>query len=264
MRTWITVKFRLLLLLLGLSPAVGTAANLLERALDEREAGNAEAIASQKRIDSLADETDSLLQQYRTTLHQIADLRAYNQQLQGLRTNQGNDLASLERRLAGVSVANRHLLPLVRHMIEVLEKFLERDIPFLAEERQKRLQDLKQLVDRSDVSLQEKYRRVLKAYQIEADYGGSLEAYSGERRSNGKSQVVDFLRIGRLALFYASLDRNETGYWDPSQARWKTLPKKYNQAVHLGLRMARKEIPPDFVKLPIATARRPSAGALHD
>ncbi|MGH8626693.1 MAG: DUF3450 family protein, partial [Gammaproteobacteria bacterium] len=107
-------------------------------------------------------------------------------------------------------------------------------------------------------------RRVLEAYQIEADYGGSLEAYSGERRSNGKSQVVDFLRIGRLGFFFASLDRNETGYWDPSQARWKTLPKKYNQAVHLGLQMARKEIPPDFVKLPIATARRPSAGVPHD
>ncbi|MGH6636246.1 MAG: DUF3450 domain-containing protein [Gammaproteobacteria bacterium] len=256
--TYITGTFRLLLLVVVLFPIVGTAATLLEKALDEREAGNAEAIASQKRIDALANEADSLLQEYRTTLHQIADLRVYNQQLQRLRANQKNDRASLERRLAGVSVANRRVLPLVLHMIEVLEQFLERDFPFLPEERKSRVQNLKQLMERSDVSLQEKYRRVLEAYQIEADYGLSIEAYQGEKRLNGKSQVVDFLRIGRLALFYASLDRNETGYWDPSQARWKPLPKDYNQAVHLGLSIARKEIPPDFIPLPIATPLRPS------
>lgn len=251
----------LLLALLSLCSPCG-AANPLADALNEREAAHAAAIASQQRIDLAGEEMESSVPERRAALDQIADLRVYNGELQALLADQGKELSSLERRLSGVAIAGEQTPSLIMRMIEALERFLAQDIPFLSEERKERLQRLKRLVKRPDIAPQEKYRSVLETYRIELDYGRTIQAYSGQRRVKGDSRLVDFLRIGRLALFYASPDGDETGYWDRSAGGWRSLPQEYQQAVRLGLRMARKEIPPDFIKLPIVTARQ-EATAVH-
>lgn len=229
------------------------AANALDSAIDERVAGQKEAIASQKRIDKLAGQTWSMLLEFRQTNQRLADLRLYHRQLLREVENQRKELASLERQLANVHVTNRRLVPLMLRMVEVLEQFIVLDMPFLLQERKARLENLKRLMDRADVSLPEKYRRILEAYQIETDYGRTIEAYTGERRLDGQAQAVNFLRVGRVALLYESLDREETGYWDRTEHNWKALPKEYNRAIHRGLRIARNEIPPDLINLPMFT-----------
>lgn len=230
------------------------AADPVDAALDVREAGNQAAIASQQRINSLADQADSMLQEYRTTNNQLADLRVYNDQLERLVASQREELGALDRQLVGVHVTNRKVMPLMSRMVEVLEEFIALDTPFLHGERRRRLEDLKKLLDRADIELQDKYRRVLEAYQIEVDYGRTIEAYTGERQLNGQVQSVNFLRIGRVALFYASLDGSEGGYWDTSDESWKALPKKYNRSINQGLRIARNELPPDLINLPISAS----------
>ena len=61
------------------------------------------------------------------------------------------------------------------------------------------------MMERSDVSSAEKFRRVIEAYQIENDYGRTIEAYKGTVPINGNPQEVDFLRIGRVSLAYQSV-----------------------------------------------------------
>lgn len=247
-------------------------ADPVDAALDAREAGNKAAIVSQQRIDSYADQAQRMVQEYRTMNNQIADLRIYNDQLERLVANQRTELASLEKQTAGVDVTNRKIMPLLLRMVEVLDEFVRLDIPFLKTERTTRLQDLKALMDRSDVSIADKYRRVLEAYQIEIDYGRTIEAYTGERQTDGQAQSVNFLRLGRVALFYSSIDGEQTGYWDPGARGWKRLPKKYARPINRGLRIARNELPPDLINLPIAPAhqtkgigasQRPKAITLH-
>jgi len=85
------------------------------------------------------------------------------------------------------------------------------------------------MMPRADVTVSEKYRRIVEAYQLEMEYGRTIEAYRGER--DGKT--VDFLRVGRVGLMYQSPDGKETGYWDAQRkpgCRMTTTPTAYVKA----------------------------------
>ena len=76
-------------------------------------------------------------------------------------------------------------------------------------------------MDRADVTISEKYRRIVEAYQVEMDYGRTIEAYEGELASEGGDpRTVQFLRVGRVTLLYQTLDGRETGYWDADRKAW--------------------------------------------
>ena len=66
---------------------------------------------------------------------------------------------------------------------------------------------------------------------------------------------VDFLRIGRVALLYQTHDGAITGAWDNAARAWVDLQAGvYHSAVAKGLRMARKQLAPDLLTLPVVAA----------
>lgn len=209
------------------------------------------AAKSQKTVDTLDDETRRLLAQYREATLELDELNAYNGQLERMVANQIRETATLNKELQEIEVTKRHFVPLMLRMVEVLETFITLDTPFLTEERAQRLAQLKSLMDRTDVSLAEKYRRVMEAYQVEMGYGHTVEAYRGVVTIDEQPRTVDFLRFGRLGLYYQSFDQQQVGYWDRAQQNWQPLPTHYANAIAQGLRIARKQAPPDLVPLPI-------------
>ena len=208
------------------------------------------SIDVQKRINELDDATRAMLNDYRQTTQQIQDLAAYNEQLSKLVATQKVELADYERQFEDLEITKRRILPLIVRMIDVLEKFVSVDIPFLEKERTMRIAELRKLMERPDVATSEKYRRVSEAYQIELEYGHNIEAYEGEMENNGESRTVNFLRFGRLGLYYMSLDGLDIGYWDNTQDKWVPLGAEYRQPLDRGIRIARKQLPPDLI-LPI-------------
>jgi len=139
-------------------------------------------------------------------------------------------------------------------MLKSLENFVQLDIPFLKTERTKRVKDLKSMMDRSDVTTSEKYRRILEAYTIENAYGRSVEVYRDLQEVDGKELTVDVLRVGRISLIYQTLDGEKGAYWSKNQKRWIELPSKYNKAVAVGIKVAREHAAPNFVITMIAGA----------
>src|SRR3546814_4645599 len=91
-------------------------------------------------------------------------------------------------------ISQEAVTPQMSRMVEVLGEFIAADLPCLPEERADRLAGLQDLLPRADVSLAEKYRRILEAYQIESDYGRTLEAWRGELPGDAESRSVEFLR----------------------------------------------------------------------
>jgi hypothetical protein len=142
-------------------------------------------------------------------------------------------------------------------MIETLDQFVKLDVPFLMEERSKRLATLKDIMNRADVSTAEKYRRLLEAYAIEMEYGRTSDATEGKLGEGEAARTVNFLRIGRTALMYQTLDGDETGYWDVDQKTW-VEDNGYSDDVEHGLKVARKQTAPDLI---IAPVRAPEAAA---
>jgi hypothetical protein len=230
------------------------AAGALEEAIDTQVNTDQAAQQSQQRIDELADGTTDMVAEYREVLQQTQSLKAYNDQLETLVSSQRSELTSIAEQLKNIETTQRDIVPLMTQMIDVLEQFVALDLPFLQEERTNRIVALKTMMGRADVSLSEKYRRIMEAYQVETEYGRTIEAYQAELPTNGDKRTVDFLRIGRTSLYYLTLDGREAGIWDAASQSWQTLPDSYLQAVADGLKVARKQLPPDLLVLPVQTA----------
>ena len=47
--------------------------------------------------------------------------------------------------------------------------------------------------------------------------------YEGEMDINGETRTVSFLRVGRVALVYQTLDGEESGAWDQAQGQFVDL-----------------------------------------
>ena len=242
------------IMLLTAIPVMTTYAGSLEHAIDTQVKSDTAAQQSQQQIDTLADETVQMLAEYREVLRQTNSLRAYNDQLDKLVTSQQKELDSIGLQLRNIETTRRDIVPLMVQMIDVMTDFVALDIPFLPDERQARLVQLQTLMERADVTLAEKYRRILEAYQVETEYGRTIEAYQGEITIESDTRTVDFLRIGRVSLYYSTLDGLEVGMWDQESNQWQRLDNEYLRDISQGLKIARKELPPDLLILPVKTA----------
>jgi hypothetical protein len=214
---------------------------------------NDDSAASQDRVDDMASDIDSMTTKYRAALANVDQLGVYNRQLETLIDGQEEEMASLRRQIDEVTVIGRQVMPHMERMIDTLAKFVELDLPFLLQERRARVQDLRDIMTRADITISERYRRIMEAYQIENEYGRTIEAYQGTLDRNGSSRTVDFLRVGRNALLYQTLDGLESGVWDARGGRWDDAGD-YRNEITDGLRMARKQRAPDLVEVPMPAA----------
>ncbi len=237
--------------LLTISSTTVFAENTLQAAIEETIESHAQAKQSQQNIDTYADKTKDMLHEYRTTLRKIDGLKTYNDQLEKLTVKQLETVDSLTDQISSIAETQQNIVPLLLRMIEVLEEFVSLDAPFLKEERIARVELIKNMMDRPDVSLPDKYRRIMEAYQIEMEYGRTIETMTDTIQTNDTTSTVDILRIGRISIFYQTLDGKESGYWDKQDKLWKTLSDDYNRSIAKGILIAKKQAPPDLIKLPI-------------
>ena len=216
-----------------------------------------EAAAAQNQIENLSDQAGDIETEYKQVLKVAEGLKIYNGLLQRQVDNQFSETAALADSIDKVSLIERQIVPLMVEMLDSLEQIIRLDVPFLQAEREERLNRLRDMMERSDVTSAEKFRRIIEAYEIENDYGRTIEAYKGSLEVAGKKREVDFLRIGRIALLYQTIGTDQTGAWNQASRIWETLPpEQYKHDVTKGLRVARKQIAPDLLVLPIAAALR--------
>jgi hypothetical protein len=152
-----------------------------------------------------------------------------------------------------VEVVNRQIFPLMERMIDGLEQSIALDVPFLMDERTNRIDTLKELMARSDVSVAEKFRKVMEAYQIEMDYGTNSEWYRQRLEIEGVPRDYNMLRIGRVGLYFQSDDAQVTGHYDPDQGSF-VVDDEYRSEIRKGIRMARQLIAPELVLVPVRAA----------
>jgi len=222
----------------------------LHAVLAEQAGADQAAIESQERIDQLHDETQEMLTRYRQALADTESITKYNEQLAAQVDSQTQTVSEMRAQLTEIENTHREVLPLMQKMVDTLDQFVKLDVPFSLEERTKRVSGLKDLLSRADVTNSEKYRRILEAYQIELDYGRTLEAYEGTIAEADAPKTVQFVRLGRIALMYQTLDGLETGYWDVANRKW-VPDESYAHDVEEALRVAKKQGAPDLLMVPV-------------
>ncbi|NNE42576.1 MAG: DUF3450 domain-containing protein [Gemmatimonadetes bacterium] len=239
-------------------PAVVSAADVIA-VVTAAESKTQLAQASQKRIDNVVEETQSLESQYKQVTKELDGLTVYNEYIQRQIDNQATELSDLRASIERVSSIERQIMPLMIRMLDGLEQFVALDVPFLKDERTTRVATLRGLMDRADISVAEKFRTLTEAFEIENDFGRTIETYKDTLTLDGATLEVDVLRIGRIGLYYQTSDASRTGMWDTGSGAWKPLSgaESRNQ-VRQGLRIARKQVAPDLLLLPVPAAEASS------
>ena len=205
---------------------------------------------SQERINNIVEGTRSLEDQYRAINKEIDGLKVYNRLMRAQVEGQQATLEDIALSMDRVDVINRQIFPLMERMIDGLEQSIELDVPFLMTERRERMADLKGIMERSDVSVAEKFRKVMEAYQIENDYGNSSEYYQESLTIDGETRSFNMLRIGRIGLYFQSDDTKVTGRWNNQTKQFERDDSARNE-VRKGLRMARQLIAPELIVIPV-------------
>ncbi len=205
---------------------------------------------SQERINNIVEGTRSLEDQYRAINKEIDGLKVYNRLMRAQVEGQGAVLEDISLSMDQVDVINRQIFPLMERMIDGLEQSVSLDIPFLMEERSERISNLKEIMERSDVSVAEKFRKVMEAYQIENDYGTTIEDYEQSLTIDGATRAFNMLRIGRIGLYFQSDDTKITGRWDNEARDW-VIDNSARNEVRKGLRVARQLIAPELIIVPV-------------
>ena len=207
---------------------------------------------AQDEIDGVVDVTRARIEEYRAVMKEVDGLVVYNTLLQRQIDDQNETLRQIRESIDNVQFVERQILPLLTRMIDGLEQFVALDVPFLAEERNSRVANLTTVLERADVTAAEKFRVVMEAWQIENDYGRTIEAYTDELVIDGNTREVDVLRIGRVALLYQTPDGQVSGSWDKEAGDWVEVDSSYRNAIRNGIRLARNQIGPDLLLLPIS------------
>jgi chromosome segregation ATPase len=215
-------------------------------AITEQTKAEQAAVSSQKKIEQLDDEASKAVASYRQMITEAQSLKEYNEQLAAQVDSQNGQITEMTQQISEIETTSREVLPLMNRMLETLEQFIALDVPFLTEERATRLAQLKAMMGRADVSTSEKYRRLVEAYQIEVEYGRTLEVYQGKV----DDKTVEILRTGRVSLMYRTLDGKETGYWDVDNKKW-VGDNSYREPLNKALKVAKKQAAPDFIEVAI-------------
>ena len=225
-------------------------------AVDEQKAADTDAKNVQQRIEQIDDETEKLLAQYRQYKSETESFDAYSKQLSTQIQSQVAEMERTNAEMAEIETTTREVLPMMQNMLDTLARFVELDVPFLLAERTKRVATLKEMMTRADVSVSEKYRRIVEAYVVEMEYGRTIEAYE-DKLGGGDDRTVQLLRIGRVALLYQTMDGKETGYWDADKKAW-VVNNDYQRAFREGVHVAKKMGAPDILLAPIQAPKEDS------
>ncbi len=209
------------------------------------------AVASQKRIDKLSEDTEKVISRFHQQRKSVEVLKQFNDRLRRTLEAQQVAVAKLERSIEDASLIERQIVPLMLRMISGLDKFIEVDIPFKLEERRARVQRIRGYLTNANIAAAERFRQVLDAYSTESNYGKTIDVYTEELDLQGSKRTVNVLQVGRAGLYYQTIDGTESGYWDKDGGEWKTLEASHNEGIAQAIRISQGKASSDLMSLPI-------------
>lgn len=237
-------------LLFSLQPAY--AGSPLDKARSQAQQLISEEQLSQQRIDQTLSASATLDQEFVQLSKALEQININLRHQQQIQKQQAQQLVSLTRQLDSVATTENSLIPMMLNMIEWLEEQIETGLPFHLTERRNRVAELKRAVLSPELSLAEIYQSVLDAYEVEREFGYSIETYQQNIDFNGQSIDSRILRIGRVGLYYLTLDKAHGGVWNQQAQQWQTADAKALREIQEGILIARKQQPHRLLSLPLS------------
>ncbi len=208
--------------------------------------------SAQQTVDNTSEQIQKIEKEYQDELKLLEGLNMYNAMLEKQLNDQQLQIDKINKSINNATLVERQIMPLLVRMVDALETFISIDMPFLYEERMSRVTSLRDLLEKAEYTTSEKCRRVFEAYQIENEFGYTIESYKGRVNLKDTQFAVDFLRVGRIGLMYRDLAGEQVGFWNNSSRNWQPLTERqYKRHITKGLKIAREEISPELITLPL-------------
>ncbi len=196
-------------------------------------------------------ERERLLAKYEAIERTIDQLETRKTALQQSNEEVGRRIAAKQQQLADIEQIGAGIAPLVEEVIQQLETLVSNGVPFLQSERRVRIDRLKQLAADPKIAISEKFRKVMEALTIEAEFGNTIEVYQETIAVDDQELLTNIFRLGRMSLFYQTLDKNHCGVFNVATSRWEPLPGNYNAAIETAIEIGAKRQPVGLLSLPL-------------
>ncbi|MGD9141158.1 MAG: DUF3450 domain-containing protein [bacterium] len=206
---------------------------------------------TQRKQDDWAAERSELEMRYRSAKANVEYLRDRKSVDEKRVAALEEGIAELVRRLEESERLEDSLVDTLNAIAFRLEDWVQRDIPFLLDEREGRVAYVKKELAKPDLSGADKLKAVLEALQIEAGYGAAVEVDQERVPVGGDTLFVDVLRIGRVSAFWRTPDGATVGEYDRAAAEWSELPGKYSRSISEAMDMAARIRPVELLSLPL-------------
>jgi len=206
---------------------------------------------TQEQEEQWRNEKQKLLSQYDQLQQKKIQLTELQQSFEEKVKNTNIRISAKQEQIDNIVQIQAEISPLINNQIKELEQFVASDLPFLTEERHERMQRLEQLRDDPEVPVSEKFRKVMEALLVEAEYGNTIEVYQETITTGDLKMLVDIFRLGRIGLFFQTLDKKECGFYNVSASAWQPLPASYNQTLLTAMEIGAKRRPVEFITLPL-------------
>lgn len=160
-------------------------------------------------------------------------------------------IAAKEKQLADIEQISSQIEPFLEELVEAVKVEVSDGLPFLMVERQRRIDNLDRLMATPDISVSEKYRKAMEALLVEAEYGFTIETYQETIAIDNQARLASIFRLGRIGLFFQSLDQKLCGFYNVATGGWQALPASHNPAIHDAIEIAAKRKPVELLSLPV-------------
>ena len=216
----------------------------VQKAIDTRQ-------STQREAEQWREEREKLMARYEALELTIDRLTSQKEALSESNDQTRQRIAAKEQQLAHIEQISAGIIPFIDEIINHLRKEVNSGLPFLLEERRTRLERLSQLSTDPEVTVSEKFRKVMEALMVEAEYGNTIEVYQETAAIGGHDTLINVFRLGRMNLFYQSLDHNSCGVYNLADNCWETLPDTYNAAIETAIEIGAKRQPVELLRLPL-------------
>ncbi|MCG8685824.1 MAG: DUF3450 domain-containing protein [Desulfobacterales bacterium] len=219
----------------------------------EKPVGQAVIIEQKTQADQVSwrAEKEKKTQRFNALEKEVAALEKEAVQKKELNEVLKTEMERKRKQVESIAQIETQISPFLNRLLIRINDLYHGDLPFLQEERQKRIQALEKLNKDPNSQVSEKFRKIMEGLMVEAEYGRTVEVYQQTISLSGEKTLVNIFRLGRLRLFYQTLDKQECGFYNTAQKIWVPLDQVYHNVIQAAVDMGSRRKPVGILDLPL-------------
>lgn len=206
---------------------------------------------TQKDEEKWRNEKRKLVVAYEQLQQKQIRLQDQNEHLQHQITATRDRIALKAKQLEDIEQIATQVRPFLQELAGRLRQLVSGGMPFLTTERDQRVARLTDYIEDPEVSSSETFRKAMEALLVEAEYGSTIEVYQQTIELDNAPSLVNVFRLGRISLFYQTLDQKRCGFYDVAAADWRPLPTAFNRSIQTAIEIGAKQRPVELLTLPL-------------